>query len=84
MRNNARNENIVLKRTAPQMSAENVGPDQHVEDAQQSLDPTDEHHQRNPKSTPKLRERHTDLGILDGVVLMNMIQGLELGKQSIP
>ena len=65
------------------MSVENVGHDQHMEEPQQSLDPTDEHIQRNPKSMPKLRERCTDLGILDGVVLMNMIQGLELGIEDV-
>jgi hypothetical protein len=55
-----------------------------MEEPEQGFEPTGEHHQRDPKSTPGVGKRSADLRELCGVVLVDMIEALESWKEEIP
>jgi hypothetical protein len=55
-----------------------------IEQPQQGLDPAGEHQQREPQSVPRIRNRGANLRVLDGVVLMDMVNALKDREEKIP
>jgi hypothetical protein len=55
-----------------------------MEQPQQGLEPAGKHQQGEPQSVPGIGERGANLRVLDGVVLMDMIDALKDREEKIP
>jgi hypothetical protein len=58
--------------------------DRDIEQPQQGLDPAGKHQQGEPQGMPGIGKRGTDLRVLDGIVLMDMVKTLEEREEEIP
>jgi hypothetical protein len=73
-----------LEQPASKVTLGDVWANRDMEEPQQGLDPAGKHQQGEPQSMPGIVNQGTNLGILGGIVLMDMVKALEKREEAIP